>query len=619
MNAYSANLVAVSMLLAFPVGNKAQESPALRADTSVPLSHVRTADSTPVSHRRSISGTIGGGEAEAAGPCTGPCCPQPYSASNSCEGGTPIILDTSAIGVTVSVQVSGDSSTATNGTCSGSGRPCRTFQTNGEDCPNGETCVPSTDCVLSTQDQGHWESFTITDNADVEIAYCCSDPESPGTPGFRWLVLIDDCNVCTMIPRDNEAEPLVGCDDSQPADVFTSLPAGTYRYAVFTERYCENSTDAADCTVDDDCAVGEGPCVTQGGPYELQISARRLPIVDCCVGAYCVTDPVDALECIDMGGHVVPLDTCFPPVSSCATGACCAKGICDDNDGLGIDVVDCEFSFGQFFGGLRCDDFECPVCEIDTDANCQRDTGQFIIPNDRSRWVSPDIIQKWADDFTTASSGPLDRICWWPAFFNPDLAIECSANPPADNWELTIYDDQGGLPGNVIAPTQVIIPEAKVALGPTSRVWQYSAPVPEPPMLNADTCYWIEITGEGEGPEGCQTYWATSGDGNDYVVNTQDSVYGPEDTYTGLDGGVDLTFCINLGLYGSKGEVPGCGVVTGACCESDSVCNNDVSVTACMDAGGVPYPGQSCGEATCPRLVKRRPEMDWKAVRWLSI
>ncbi|MHC5110447.1 MAG: hypothetical protein ACYTHJ_11275 [Planctomycetota bacterium] len=570
----------------------------------------------------------GGCQVLAAGDCTGAggevgvfggscdpnCCVQPFTGADDCGGGVATVLDTANTQLPIVARFSGDSTDATNGTCSGSGDPCRTFQADGEDCPAGETCnaAPGA-CTIGGTDQGWFESFTITSNANVEIGYCCTDPDSPAAPGFRWIVMVDDCEGCSTTARDTDGDPPVqGCADGQPADIWSGLSAGTYNYSVFADRYCQNSPGFTNCTGDVDCPEGEGPCITQAGPYEILVTATALPDQACCLGSVCI-DTVDAIECEEQDGYSVPDTPLCIPINPCLLGACClGAGDCQDNGGDGINQGDCEANpTGQYIGGARCADDPCPVCEIEDDTNCQTNTGNFIVQNDRAVWNPPDEIDRWADDFRVSATAALDRICWWPAFFNPDQGTECSApgEPPADNWQMTIYNDNGGLPGSIASPTQTITPDAKVSLGAASRVWLYSAPVDAPPVLTADQCYWMEITGEGEGQGGCRTYWLLSGDGNSYSLNDLDGNYGAEDILTEIAGdtAVDLAFCVNMGLGGSAGDELGCGDIFGACCNPDLTCTNNVELADCIAAGGVFNPGSTCEPGLCPNPCETPP------------
>ncbi|MGB0716782.1 MAG: hypothetical protein ACPGXK_12945, partial [Phycisphaerae bacterium] len=402
------------------------------------------------------------------GNCDPNCCPQPDTQSNSCGSGPVQVIDLTSENV-VTLTVSGDNSTATNGTCSISGTPCRTYQANGEDCPDGETCESTGECLVDQNDVGAYQSFTLTDNADVEISYCCTDPDSPVTDGafVRWIVLVDDCDACSTVFREGAGS---GCTDGNPSDIYTGLSAGTYHYSVYGERYCLNSPNTQDCVTDNDCLPGEGPCGTQAGPYQLQITATKLPTQACCLSDACI-DTVDAIECEAIGGIPVDGVPLCVPINPCVTGSCClGAGTCDDNGGAGITRAQCEVNpMGQYIGGALCADDPCPVCEIEDPGNCQFDTGQFILVHDRALWADG-AISRWVDDFQSTTTGPLDRVCWWPAFFNPFDGTECSApgEPPVDNWQLRLYADAGGIPGAEIGVQQVITPDAKVSLGATS-------------------------------------------------------------------------------------------------------------------------------------------------------
>ncbi|MGB0716672.1 MAG: hypothetical protein ACPGXK_12385 [Phycisphaerae bacterium] len=242
----------------------------------------------------------------------------------------------------------------------------------------------------------------------------------------------------------------------------------------------------------------------------------------------------------------------------------------------------------------------CVECPLLGASNCQQAEGTFILQVDRAYWPEGG---RSIDDFSAASSGPLDRICWWPAFFNPTLGLECYAldQQPPDNWQMRLYTDAGGLPGSEIGSSQVLDPDAKVSLGDTSRIWLFSAPVETPPTLDEGSCYWLEISGEGNAPDGCSVYWATSADGNQYSIRDGDGIIGPDDVLTQIgmnppDFNVDLRFCVSVGMDG-----PGCGEFTGACCEAGEICTDGVSAAECAATGGVYRPGESCGAPdVCP-------------------
>ncbi|MGB0716403.1 MAG: hypothetical protein ACPGXK_11020, partial [Phycisphaerae bacterium] len=537
------------------------------------------------------------------GSCDPNCCVQPESSTEVCADVAPAanVLDTGSTTSELTLTFSGDTSDAVNGgLCSISGTPCRPFQFDGEDCPPGEFCEADAECTIGGTGPREFHTFEITTASRVEVDWCCTEGDS--APGFRWIVMVDDCAECNTIARDAAAAPDNVCPDGNPTDVYPELAAGVYSFQVFTDRYCQNAPAFTNCTQDSDCAPGEGPCFEQSGPYQIHVNATALPDQACCFGSVCL-DTVNRVECLEQNGTPIDGVPLCIPVNPCLLGSCClGAGQCEDNAGAGISESDCLLlgAQAQYFGGTFCADDPCPVCEIDDDANCQRDTGSFIVQIDRAVWTPPDQVDRWADDIQPTVTGPLDRVCWWPAFFNPDAGTECSTpgEQPADDWQLRVYNDASGFPGAEIGVAQTIIPDAQVSLGDTSRVWQYSAPVTAPPVLNAGTCYWIEITGAGEGPGGCRTYWALSADGNAYSVNDLDNSYGPEDVVTEIpvnppDPGVDLSLCIPNGL-------DNCGVFLGACCNPDLTCTNDTTSEACNAGGGAWNVGVTCGPDTCP-------------------
>ncbi|MHC5111441.1 MAG: hypothetical protein ACYTHJ_16360 [Planctomycetota bacterium] len=339
-------------------------------------------------------------------------------------------------------------------------------------------------------------------------------------------------------------------------------------------------------------------------PPDTRAIAGGLPTQACCFGDVCVDD-LDAVECADMGGYPVPDTPLCIPFDPCSLGACCPGiGVCFDNGGDGISLEECGgLPMGEYIGGARCEMEPCPGCDILDEANCQQDTGMFIVEVDRALWNPPNEISRWADDFMPTTTGALDQICWWPGFFDPfDGFCSFQDGIPVGNWLMRIYEDAGSLPGAELGSPQPLDPYSAVAMGDPPRVFLHSALVPEPPMLLADNCYWIEITGEGEGPGGCQAYWALSGDGNDYALRDLNGQYGPEDIETGIEGGTDLSFCLPNGLGGN-----GCGDIIGACCSSDGTCADDVAIFDCEATGGVIFPATACAAQVCPAACETPP------------
>ncbi len=481
------------------------------------------------------------------------------------------------------------------------------------------------DCSIAFNDTGWYEQFSIDDDAKVTLDFCCNSPlKSP-----VWIVINENCPCeSARISPDNNVDGIQGgfgvacnndhcCADGNFSAQFT-LPAGTYSWQIYGNPTCTGTVDT--CVTNADCLLG-ATCDTNLGPYKGHITVEGAPPAACCLGDVC--DVLNVLKCesllcrggsndlgecdddTDCPGGICkagrwlgdadpqPIADCF--ADPCDTGVCClGPGNC--NTVLNTRVL-CEGQDGVYVGGTGCTQFDppCPVCTFRTNANCKFDTGAFIVPSDRS--LAPPLRR--ADDFRPAGS-TISSVCWWPAYFNPFTGGECVQNPPPDDFRVRFFEDDNGLPGIEVGPSggQTMVPAAKVWRGGNSRVWEYTATLSTPVSVTPGSCYWVEITGFGEG-EGCTIYLLESLEGNGYGMADADGVYGPEDVSfflrTPLVDVADFAYCISTGMASDDD----CGPVTAPCCVCGVGCSL-MTHTACHTAGGYFYPGeQDCSTVTC--------------------
>ncbi len=334
-----------------------------------------------------------------------------------------------------------------------------------------------------------------------------------------------------------------------------------------------------------------------GETGQQKTSAPPRALVGCCIinavpAPECIPS-IEEVDCLAMGG--VPIDNVTCDDAPCDLGSCCLEaGVCDDHDSAGISHEDCGFLGGNYYGGLRCiADDPCPTCAIDNQDHCQQYDGSYIFQSDRMLGV------RRADDFTATASGPINRVCWWPCWFNPNAGTECSAegDKPPDDFIVRFYADAGGIPGYElgIPGGQALTPDATSPID-GDRCWNYSAPVITPPVVTAGECYWIEITGHGDNATGCTVYWANNNSsGNSYSMKDSDGVYTGDDIQTTAgDEAADLAFCVDAGI-----EPGGCTHVA-ACCLPDLTCQDNTPFADCVAAAGVFKPAEVCGPDTCP-------------------
>ncbi len=572
-----------------------------------------------------------------AGPgtsCDPNCCTQPATGADMCDGVTVHQIVVPAIGSpAVVTTITGDATNATDGICGdgaggGSGTPCRTNNAAGWTCDvPGETCEANGECTDFSNDPLWWEAFHIDAGANVTIDYCCTfqGEGEGGTKEVRYIVLSDGCDPATSSCGNStfRSADMGGCGDGNPSDIWNELPAGTWYIPIYADNHCSGST--VNCFDDAGCPAGE-TCVSGATPYQLHITVEPLPLGGCCTiadgvtqghcvggvqagqacppadctGGTCVmemapicTPLTDAPTCAALGGISIDNTTCTG--APCDLGSCCvgAEAYCEDVSAVGITYFDCNLLGGQYYGGVRCiADDPCPACVIGDAAHCQLNDGGFIVQNDRMLGV------RWADDFMAATSGPIDHICWWPCWYNPNVPEECSApgEHPPDDFIVRFYADAGGIPGEEIGPPggQGLPPDITTVIE-GSRCSVYSATLATPPIVTAGECYWIEITGMGDPATGCTVYWHNNNSsGNSYSLNDQDGVYSGDDIQTSIgDEASDMSFCVDSGI------VPGSCEHRAVCCwPGPPWCEDDVLADDCIAGAGVFKPGETCGPAT---------------------
>ena len=524
------------------------------------------------------------------------------------------------------------------------------------ECDFEEQCAPDEQCIGGC--------------AIVTISTCCSSPiVSPVLQIIRDVSAgcACDANTPTLGPiSDPDGQPRRGfgaaCDhdtgpNKQPCCTDTNfsiqyaLPAGDYLYQISRGRFCQNSLDT--CSVDDDC-VGT-PCEANASEYQAHITvspcypAACCTIIDCttdldCQNAMDISDATcdtqngvcnagclqrNQLECEDKNGTWLgnleeELDrpsivVCSPDSAEannvCKTGSCC-EGSGDCNTILDTTAACLTTDpTNVYVGNLVCDDNPCPICPVNGPSFCQESTyaARFITISDRS--TTPPFFR--ADNFTP-STHFISEICWSPAFLQIEPSmVECSAprQTPPDDWRLRIYEDDFGLPGveRGVPGGQTLEILAKEARGGISRVWDYSARVPVPIPADAGECFWLELTGLGEGGEGCLTFLSESVVGDGQSLGDDGTGYGPEDltvfrglsARTPLDDFADVAFCLDGGTSGTA-----CGVIAEAPCvrwgTGSPVCAVE-DYQSCVglsdDAGGYVFAGEpACGSFTPPPI-----------------
>jgi len=190
-------------------------------------------------------------------------------------------------------------------------------------------------------------------------------------------------------------------------------------------------------------------------------------------------------------------------------------------------------------------------CAAPVNPPCDRAGSSCALPDPWNALVSDQIEFVAAARFTPAESGTLSTLCWWGVYF--DGEGDCSA-AASDAFEVRYYADAEGIPGVLLAGPFTQLAKSLAVQGParTNRFvaglaheFEYSA-THEPVAVEADTCYWVEISNPLASP--CAWMWegAYPSAGRAIQDGSTDAV---PDGYGLLDAvSDDLAFCTDVAL-----------------------------------------------------------------------
>ncbi|MCH8967367.1 MAG: hypothetical protein IID43_06780, partial [Planctomycetes bacterium] len=184
--------------------------------------------------------------------------------------------------------------------------------------------------------------------------------------------------------------------------------------------------------------------------------------------------------------------------------------------------------------------------------NCRAPDAFTALSSNRTEFIA-------ATRFSVAVEQSIDQLRWWGTYF--DGTTDCYQSAP-DAFEVRYYLDAGGIPGALVGGPFAQNVGTLTATGPSrtgrflfwgSHEYVYDA-AHAPVLLEADRCYWVEVTNQLLGD--CNWHWSTTYAGAGRTVRDGDEFFGP-DGYDFTDNTTGQTaFCLNTGLVDPQGCAP---------------------------------------------------------------
>jgi hypothetical protein len=356
-------------------------------------------------------------------------------------------------------------------------------------------------------------------------------------------------------------------------------------------------------------------CNPQNQPFDLSFCLRGS--TGGVTGACCdwstgiCADNVDIAACAEDGQHFNANGQCqdMTPACDVETGACCRP---DGTCGL-ITAAQCDADNGRWLGpGASCE--LCPKlggcclapgnCTLDTAQDCAS-AGRTYAGDGTSCADCPpiptcaptSIFSQNTDgsDFFVAYqseagstirfenlpgvAGTIASLTWWGLDLEPLGAAafrECAE--PSGQFDITIYEDAAGVPGDVVCAytvTPTYTPTVHRYIGATLN--EYSVTLPSPCVVRNP---WVSLVGKSD--PACRFFWMSSSD----------------DDGTHFCEGCDVEFAdVNLSICAGGTQ----GGVSGACCHGPAAtCLPNTDISACAASLDRFIPGGACGNFDPP-------------------
>jgi len=266
-----------------------------------------------------------------------------------------------------------------------------------------------------------------------------------------------------------------------------------------------------------------------------------------------------------------------------------------------------------------------PICPFDSPQNCQsyNDWAYAILSDEcvgdtcLDRNPATTVRVRVADDFVASVTGDVTSVCVSGMYLRTNTLDDCildeidqftATNLPGP-FIVTIYTDDGGIPGVPIVPRQFTNTTAADIEYPASQeghdIWRIALALDTPIPLTAGNTYWLEVVANTDGLDDfgypsrtdslCDWYWANSdstdsAQGNGLSYQNAGDIYDVQD----VTPGVDFAWCIDV-----PNDVP--PTPQRACCTCDGTCAV-LTADACINAvqGNWIIDQHDCGGFVCP-------------------
>jgi hypothetical protein len=129
-----------------------------------------------------------------------------------------------------------------------------------------------------------------------------------------------------------------------------------------------------------------------------------------------------------------------------------------------------------------------------------------------------------AECFCPLQDSNLTHAVWWGGYYDFLFGSDCGPGQ-GDDFRITYYDNNGGVPGNVIASFDVGLAQ-KFATGNDYigiiNEWQFQSTFHAPVPVSAGTCYWISISNNSPPQSStlCVWLWGTAPPGDGAAAQT---------------------------------------------------------------------------------------------------